>query len=158
MSRFDHVTFDPGQEIFQHDIEDVRACLPEVDILIVNEHEYNHFEERYQEPVDQYVEPEGTLEALVVSRGGEGCEVRTPDREFTVPAVSAEVADPSGAGDAHRAGMVMGLSHGLDLVQSLQFAATLSSFVVEQNGAQESLPSTENIRVRHEDVWDCWPF
>lgn len=158
MAELEYVIFDPGQEIFQHDIEAVRECLPHTEILVVNEHEFSYLEEQLPEATADLVEPTGQLEALLISRGEAGCEVHTAAGRDTVPAVSADVADPSGAGDAHCAGLVFGLSCGLNLTESVRLGSTIAGFVVEQKGAQARLPRPTKIRTRFEGTWGDWPI
>jgi adenosine kinase len=76
--------------------------------------------------------------AVIITTLGEGGSViRTPDGETHVPAVTAAgVVDPTGAGDAYRAGLIKGLATGADLLHAARMGAVCASFAVEKHGTQ----------------------
>ena len=70
--------------------------------------------------------------------GAKGSEVVFPNgKTKKIKAVKAKkVIDPTGAGDAYRAGMIKGIASGLDLVRAGQLGATAAAFAVEKKGTQ----------------------
>ena len=75
---------------------------------------------------------------LIVTRGEEGSYLLTAAGQCLVPAVRpSQVKDPTGAGDAYRAGLLKGLVLGLSWQESTRLGAVLASFCVEQQGTQE---------------------
>ena len=76
--------------------------------------------------------------ALIVTRGEAGSYLCTAAGRRMVPAVRpSQVQDPTGAGDAYRAGLLKGLVLGLSWEESTCLGAVLASFCVEQQGTQE---------------------
>jgi adenosine kinase len=77
------------------------------------------------------------VEALVVTRGAEGSIVYTKGRTLTVPCARPEaVVDPTGCGDAYRAGLIHGLLHGLDWETTGRMASLMGAIKVESRGPQ----------------------
>ncbi len=75
---------------------------------------------------------------LIVTRGEAGSYLFTAAGRRQVPAVRpSQVQDPTGAGDAYRAGLLKGLALGLSWEESARLGAVLASFCVEQQGTQE---------------------
>ena len=74
--------------------------------------------------------------AVVVTRGAEGSLIFTRDRVYEIPAPVAAVVDPTGCGDAYRAGLLYGLMHGLDWETTGRIAALMGAIKVEQPGTQ----------------------
>lgn len=158
MGRMEQVTFDPGQEIFQRPYAEFEACLPHVDILFLNEHEKAHIEANMGRDL---LEGLGGLDrppGVVISRGSRGCTIYESDDRIDVPAAPVRVRDPTGAGDAHRAGFVFGLVHGLNLEKCARLAGVTAAFAVEARGTQDGLPSTEDLQQRYEETWKEWPL
>jgi adenosine kinase len=76
-------------------------------------------------------------EALIVTRGGEGSLIYTKDGEYQIPTVKPKsVEDPTGCGDAYRAGLLYGLLHGLDWETTGRIASLLGSIKIECHGTQ----------------------
>ncbi|HWG89235.1 MAG TPA: carbohydrate kinase family protein [Candidatus Thermoplasmatota archaeon] len=143
----ERVTFDPGQEVFHRDLKGVEACLPEVDVLFLNEFEAAHLREHIGLVPERLVK-EG-LEAVVITHGMRGQMVITPDAHMHVPAVPAKAVDPTGAGDAHRVGFLLGMSRGLPFVECARLGAVTAAFAVEAMGPQRGLPTLQQVRERY---------
>ena len=77
------------------------------------------------------------MAALIVTRGAAGSCIYTRDAELTIPSapVSA-VVDPTGCGDAYRAGLIHGLLHGLDWPSTGRIAALMGAIKIESRGTQ----------------------
>lgn len=142
MQQADWVSFDPGQEIFHRDHKEILACLPHVDLLFLNQHE----RARLDVSLDDLVRSGTTV---VESRGRDGTIVHAPQGAVTVPAVPVEAKDPTGAGDAHRAGFLYALERGASLRDAARLANVLGSFAVESIGPQTSLPTRDQALARH---------
>lgn len=155
MRQADWVSFDPGQETFHRDFAQIEACLPLADLLFVNRHELAHLEERGW-GVRRFLD-EGA-EAVVETRGGEGTLVHTPVGRFAAHAIGVHAQDPTGAGDAHRAGFLHALERGADLGVAARFANVLGSFAVEQIGAQSGMPTLAEALERYEKAYGGSPF
>jgi len=77
-------------------------------------------------------------EIIITTFADEGSRILTREREEKIPVVTTDkVVDPTGAGDAYRAGLIKGLMTKKDPVTSAKMGATCASFCVEYNGTQE---------------------
>jgi len=127
--------FDPGQSIPAWGGEELRKMAAGAQALIVNDYELEMF--RQKTGLDEA----GILELtahLITTRAEQGSLVRTGGGLDEIPAVpTREVLDPTGAGDAYRAGLLKGLARGLGWREAARMGAVLASFAVEQQGTQE---------------------
>jgi len=156
MRRAEWVSFDPGQEVFHRDLAEVTACLPETDLLFLNRHERDRLEKDAGHDLARIFA--AGVGAVVESRGAEGTLVHTPSGRFAAPGVPAAAVDPTGAGDAHRAGFLFALERGADYGRAARFANVCGSFVVEAVGAQAGQPTLAEALARHEKVYGERPF
>jgi adenosine kinase len=75
---------------------------------------------------------------IVTTLGEMGSRIRTQDRQTEVPVVKAkEVVDPTGAGDAYRAGLIKGLIRGENMERCALMGSVCASFAIERYGTQE---------------------
>jgi ribokinase len=155
MEAADWVSFDPGQEVFHRDFGEIEACLALVDLLFLNKHELAIFEEKGWD-LRRFLDAGG--EAVVETRGREGTLVHTKAGRFAAPAINVRAIDPTGAGDAHRAGFLFALERGADLGNAARFANVLGSFAVEHVGAQAGHPTLEQALERHQKAYGEAPF
>jgi adenosine kinase len=103
--------------------------------LIVNDYELEMFRQKTGLKDQELLELTPTL---IVTRGEAGSYLCTAAGRRMVPAVRpCQVQDPTGAGDAYRAGLLKGLVLGLSWEESTCLGAVLASFCVEQQGTQE---------------------
>jgi adenosine kinase len=73
----------------------------------------------------------------------------TPEEEIEVAPVKAEtVKDPTGCGDAYRAGLIHGFLNDLDLVTTCRIGSVMGAIKIEQQGPQNHAPSTAEIEER----------
>ena len=127
--------FDPGQSIPAWDGADLKEMATGALALIVNDYELEMF--RKKTGLDEAGILEETT-TLVTTKGEEGSVILTSKGEEDIPAIPARrVADPTGAGDAYRAGLIKGLILGLPWTIAGRMGAVLASFAVEQQGTQE---------------------
>jgi adenosine kinase len=89
------------------------------------------------------------VEALVVTRGPKGSSIFTRDGEFEIPcAKTSAVVDPTGCGDAYRAGLLHGLMRGLDYQTSGRIAAVMGALKIESRGTQNHRATAEELERR----------
>jgi len=147
--------FDPGQSIPAWGPEDLREMATGALALIVNDYEQEMFCQKTG--LD-----EGGLkdlvQALIVTKGEEGSELIGPGERESIPAAKPrQVKDPTGAGDAYRAGLLKGLILGLPWASAALLGATLASFAVEKAGTQEHRLSQEDFWQRYRDNFGTPP-
>ena len=92
--------------------------------------------------------------AIIVTMGEKGCRIITKENQFELPAVTGlQVVDPTGCGDAFRAGLLYGISRGWDLKKSAQTATVLASFCVEKQETQNHSFTEKEFDSRFEETW-----
>lgn len=145
VAHVERVVYDPGQEVFYRPIEEVAAPLEHVDVLVLNEHEADHL----AEAVGGVQRLTKGLEALIITHR-DGQRIHLDADTIDIEAVSAEIVDPTGAGDAHCAGLVHGLAEGWKLPKACRFGSVIAACVIEHVGAQAGLPTLEEAHERLE--------
>jgi adenosine kinase len=92
------------------------------------------------------------VEALIVTRGAEGSLIHTKERTITVPSVKPRaVVDPTGCGDAYRAGLIHGLLRGLDWETTGRIASLMGSMKIESRGPQNHAFTRAEFEDRYRD-------
>lgn len=155
MQAAEWVSFDPGQELFHREFAHIEACLPLVDLLFANRHELTILEKRGW-GLERLI-AEG-MDAVVETRGREGTVVHSRSGRYAAPAIDVRARDPTGAGDAHRAGFLYAMERGADPGAAARFANVLGSFAVEHIGAQAGHPTLAQALERHEKAYGELPF
>lgn len=124
--------FDPGQNILCFTADDLWRALRMCAGLIVNASEWEILASRLASSLPEVL---AVAPWVIITRGAEGCSVHTRKDSLTLPACSvATVVDPTGAGDAFRAGLLRGISRGWALSDGCKLGAALAAKVVEQQG------------------------
>ena len=89
------------------------------------------------------------MRALIVTRGAEGSWIFAEGQRREFPAAkAARIADPTGCGDAYRAGLLFGLERGFDWPTTGRVAALLAAIKIEQHGTQQHRCSLDEFRER----------
>lgn len=156
MRQADWVSFDPGQETFHRELREILECLPLVDLLFVNRHELRRLHAEAGMGVRELLD--AGVGAIVETSGAEGAVVHADGREVRAPSVPVAARDPTGAGDAHRAGFLFALERGAPWDVAARFASVLGSFAVETVGAQTGLPTLDEALGRYEKAFGARPF
>jgi adenosine kinase len=104
--------FDPGQGLPMFGGEELRAFIGQATWVAANDYEWQMLQQRTGWSAREITE---RVEALIVTRGAEGSVIYTKGRELAIPTAKPKaVVDPTGCGDAYRAGLIHGLLRGLD--------------------------------------------
>ena len=126
--------FDPGQGLPMFDGPDLQRFIEQANAVTVNDYEAKLMVERtgWSE-----TEIAAKLEALIVTRGGEGSDVYADGTKTTVAAISiGQAVDPTGCGDAFRGGLLFGLSQGWSWLKSTQLGSVMGGLKIEHQGPQ----------------------
>lgn len=127
--------YDPSQQVVALSPEDLQAGIADAWALIGNDYEFAMIERKTGLSVEALT---AAVPLVVVTFGDQGSELRHKGQVVRVPSASAErVSDPTGAGDAYRAGLIKGLLLGLDLAVVGRIAGLAGCHAVEQHGTQE---------------------
>ncbi|MDD3247380.1 MAG: carbohydrate kinase family protein [Methanosarcina sp.] len=141
------VSFDPGQDLVTYSKETLETILAHTDILFANRHEIRRVSEMTGK---SFSELRAMIDVIVVTYDAEGSRIYTGNGEWAIPVVSVKAADPTGAGDAYRAGFLLAYTRGYSLPTCGEIGATVASFAVQTRGCQTSLPTWEEMKSRYE--------
>jgi adenosine kinase len=147
--------YDPAQQLPVLQAEDLLSNIAGAWLLVGNDYEISLITNIVGIPRVQLAAMTGL--GLVCTCGGQGSLVLTPGgEERAVPAVAATaVLDPTGAGDAYRAGLIKGLLFGRTLWEAACLGATCASFCVENEGTQGHYFTPQDFRLRHARAFDA---
>lgn len=127
--------FDPGQQITAIDGKDMTKAITGAAVLIANDYEMEMIRKNTGLTMAEVRE---RAETVIVTLGEKGSVIYSDDGEAEVPSAPAKsVLDPTGAGDAYRAGLLYGLTEGMDMETSCRIGAVCAAYCVEQHGTQE---------------------
>ncbi len=147
--------FDPGQSIPAWGPVELREMATGALSLIMNDYEQEMFR---QKTGLAEADLKSLVQILIVTKGEEGSELIGPDgREVIPPAKPRQVVDPTGAGDAYRAGLMKGLMLNLPWGTAALMGSTLASFAVEQAGTQEHRVNLPDFWRRYRDNFGTPP-
>ncbi len=126
--------FDPGQGLPMFDGADLTRFISQSNWVALNEYEWQLVQQKTGWTVRDVTQ---RVKALIVTLGANGSTIYTRDEEISVPcAKAAAVVDPTGCGDAYRAGLIHGLLHGLDWKTTGRIASLLGAIKIESRGTQ----------------------
>jgi adenosine kinase len=126
--------FDPGQGLPMFDGKDLKRFVEQATWVAVNDYEWQMIQQK-----TGWTESDVTqlTEALIVTRGPDGSVIHTKGGPIEIPcAKPAAVVDPTGCGDAYRAGLIHGLLHGLDWKTTGRIASLMGAIKIEALGTQ----------------------
>jgi len=126
--------FDPGQGMPLFGSEDLLTFAEQATWLAFNDYEVKLMSERTGKTPEQLTE---MVEAVIVTRGGEGSLIYTRDKVFEIPSAPVDIIkDPTGCGDAYRAGLLYGLMNDMDWQMTGRIASLMGAIKIEQAGTQ----------------------
>ena len=135
--------FDPGQGLPMFNGNELLQCLQLADYCAVNDYEARLLCERTGRSIESLA---GEVSALIVTLGGKGSEIHTGGRKLDIPcATPTALEDPTGCGDAYRAGLLYGIEHGMDWEQTGRLASLMGAIKIASRGGQNHAPSREEI-------------
>lgn len=135
--------FDLGQAMPLFSGEDLTQMLGLADILTANDYEASVIEQRMGRPMAQIAE---NLKAVVVTRGAEGATLYTNGTQTHIEPVKVDqVVDPTGCGDAHRSGLLYGLTQNWSLIDACRLANVMGSLKIASRGPQNHRPARADI-------------
>lgn len=140
------VSFDPGQDLVTYSKECLTSILRHTNILFTNRHEIGRVSEISQMSFEELLD---IIDVVVVTQDANGSIIYEDGRESFVPAIKVDAVDPTGAGDAYRAGFLLAYRKEYPLSMCGQIGSATASFVVERVGCQTNLPTWDLMRKRH---------
>ena len=126
--------FDPGQAMPLFNGPELRTFIEQADYVVVNDYESNLLQERTGWNEKEIV---GRVKAYITTRGPKGAVIHTPDKSYDIPpAHERRVVDPTGCGDAFRAGLIFGIQKGYDWLTIGRMGNLMGALKVEHPGTQ----------------------
>ncbi|MDR1854258.1 MAG: carbohydrate kinase family protein [Azoarcus sp.] len=148
--------FDPGQALPILSADELLHCLKLARYCTVNDYEARLMCDKTGRSIEELA---AMVDALVVTLGGEGSHIYTGGQRLEVPIVKAEaLVDPTGCGDAYRAGLLYGIANGLDWLTCGRLAATMGAIKIGHRGGQNHHPSRREIEAFYRATFGDSPF
>lgn len=140
--------FDPGQGMPMFDGAELLTLINQATWLTLNDYESELMQEKTGLSLQELAEK---VEALIVTQGGEGSTIYVNGTQIKIPsAVVENIADPTGCGDAYRAGLLYGLLNNLDWDVTGRIASLMGAIKIEHHGTQNHGFNLETFKQRYE--------
>jgi adenosine kinase len=148
--------FDPGQGMPMFNGEELLDFVRKADYVTVNDYEGEMLQERTGHSLETLARE---VKALIVTRGAKGSLVFTGGHAHEIAPVPApQVVDPTGCGDAYRAGLLYGLAHGYDWATTGGLASLLGSIKIGTRGGQNHSFTRAEIETRFREAYGRAPW
>jgi adenosine kinase len=126
--------FDPGQGMPMFGGDELKTFIRQATWVALNDYEWGMLQQKTGLTA---AEVAAQVEALIVTLGAEGSIIHTGGRTLEIPCAKPKtVVDPTGCGDAYRAGLIHGLLHGLDWESIGRTASLMGALKIETRGPQ----------------------
>ena len=141
--------FDPGQGMPLFDGDDLMAFIEQATWVTLNDYEAELMQERTEKSLSELAR---YVKGLIVTLGARGSCVYTDGRVIEIPVVPVtEVTDPTGCGDAYRAGLLYGLARGMDWETTCRVAALIGAIKIAHHGTQNHRFTPDEFAIRFRD-------
>jgi len=148
--------FDPGQGLPMFSSAELAEFLRLADYVAVNDYEGRMLEEKTGRALEDIA---GDVKALVYTLGAKGSVILAGGQRHEIPCVQADrVADPTGCGDAYRAGLLYGISHGWDWPTTGKLGAVMGAVKIAHRGAQNHAAARDEIEARFRGAFGYSPW
>ena len=138
--------FDPGQGMPMFDGSDLLQFVKQATWVCLNDYEWQLLQERTGLSIDEVT---AKVKALIITHGAKGSLIHTREGTLEIaPATVGDVLDPTGCGDAYRAGLLYGLLNGLELATTGRIASLMGAIKIEAHGTQNHRFSREEFADR----------
>jgi adenosine kinase len=143
--------FDPGQGLPLFSGPELIAMIDAASFVAVNDYEGRLLAERTGLSLDAIAE---RVDALIVTKGGAGARIHADGATLEIPAVpAAAVVDPTGCGDAFRAGLLYGIVQGWSWERTGRLASTLGSLKIASRGGQNHVISRDRVATAYYEAF-----
>ena len=140
--------FDPGQQCARMSGDELRAGVNGASFVICNDYEYELLKQKTELDEPAIL---AQAEVLIVTKGEHGSSIVTREGRSDVAAVTPRrIIDPTGVGDAFRAGLMKGIAVGLSHQQAAQMGSVAATYVLEHLGGQSHTYSFTEFMNRFE--------
>jgi adenosine kinase len=126
--------FDPGQAMPLFNGKELTQMIEQATYVTVNDYESNLLQEKTGLSEKQIAE---RVQAYLITRGPKGSEIHSKSGMLQIPVATAmRVVDPTGCGDAYRAGLIYGWMNGMDMATTGRIASLMGAIKIENVGPQ----------------------
>jgi adenosine kinase len=143
--------YDPSQQIIRLNGEELAEGVSGSTITVVNEYEFEMLKNKTGWTDEQTA---SKTQVLIVTLGEKGSRIRVDGKVVDVPAVPARrQADPTGVGDAFRAGLIKGYLKKMSWEMAGQLGSLAATYVLEEHGTQNHRYTVQEFCARFRDVF-----
>jgi adenosine kinase len=143
--------FDPGQGLILFNGEELARFIEQAAWVTVNDYEAQLLQERTGKKLDELAKK---VKALIVTLGAQGSRLYTDGRTIDIPTAKPKaVNDPTGCGDAYRAGLLYGLLNNLDWETTGRIASLMGTMKIEQHGTQNHRFTQQEFTQRYREAF-----
>lgn len=143
--------FDPGQGMPMFDGADLKRFIEQAAWVTVNDYESELMQQRTGWNIEEIA---SHVNAVVVTRGGDGSIIYTAGKAIEIPSArAAAIVDPTGCGDAYRAGLLYGLMHDLGWEVTGRIASLCGAIKIENAGTQNHSFTRDAFAARYAEAF-----
>jgi adenosine kinase len=148
--------FDPGQGLPMFNGGELMAFIDQAAYVTVNDYEGQLLQERTGQSLEALAK---RVRALIVTRGAEGSTIFADGRQLAIPSVKPQsLVDPTGCGDAYRAGLLYGIVRGMDWVTTGRLASLIGAIKIASRGGQNHRFDRVEIAARYKEAFGASPW
>jgi adenosine kinase len=148
--------FDPGQGLPMFDGAELLRFVEQATYVTVNDYEAQLLQERTGRSIAELAK---RVQALVVTQGGKGSTIYRGGRELAIPSVAPQaIVDPTGCGDAYRAGLLFGIDRGMDWETTGRLASLLGSIKIASRGGQNHRFDRSEVEALYKEAFGTFPW
>ena len=143
--------FDPGQGMPMFNGEELLEFLRCASYVALNDYEARLLQEKTGRSIEQIA---AMVKALIVTEGADGSLIYVDGQQLRIPSVKAtSVLDPTGCGDAYRAGLLYGITQGFDWPAIGRLASLMGSIKIACRGGQNHIATRDEIGARYREAF-----
>jgi adenosine kinase len=137
--------FDPGQGLPMFNREELLKFIDDATYIAVNDYEATLLSEKTSLSLEEISK---RVEALIVTRGGEGSIIYADHKTYKIEPIKVQsTIDPTGCGDAYRAGLLYGISKKWDWQSTGRLASVMGAIKIQNQGGQNHRPTRDDIEM-----------
>jgi adenosine kinase len=141
--------YDPSQQIPRLEAGDLVKGIEGATVLVVNDYEFEMIKNKTGLSEQEI---RAKVETVIITQGGAGSLIYSGDKEFDIPAAKPiRIAEPTGAGDAYRAGIITGMMRGYPWAVTGRLASVAAVYVLEQHGTQRHAYTRRQLANRYRE-------
>lgn len=143
--------FDPGQGMPMFDGDDLLDFVDQATWVTVNDYEAELLQKKTGKSPHELAD---RVNALIITLGGKGSHIYTKNKRIDVPAATPKaISDPTGCGDAYRAGLLHGLLHDMDWETTGRIASLMGAMKIEHHGTQNHRFTRDEFDARFKETF-----